>query len=340
MTSIKDYAFENCSGLKSVVIQNGVTSIGQSAFEGCCGLTSVAIPSSVSSISPRIFYGCSSLYNITLSEGVKEIGASAFYGCSSLASIEIPATVTSIGDAAFSGTAWYKNQPEGLVYAGKVAYQYKGIAPTGTAIVIKDSTLGIGDNAFYGSTGLTSVSIPSSIESIGGSAFTSCSNLTSVTINRGTPVKIYDNTFSNRKNATLYVPLGCKAAYEAADYWKEFKEIVEMEPVYPPIEDFAVILDGKKQTLHGRMVEQDSEEYIITESGIYHVTGRRERLAGDVNGDGKITIADVTSLVNVILGHASAESATIYNVERAEGVTGLSGDGDFIGWGGVDEDGS
>ena len=39
---------------------------------------------------------------------------------------------------------------------------------------------------------------------------------------------------------------------------------------------------------------------------------------GDVNGDGKITIADVTALVNVILGRGSANPATIYDVERAE----------------------
>ena len=33
----------------------------------------------------------------------------------------------------------------------------------------------------------------------------------------------------NRKNATLYVPLGSKEAYQAADYWKDFKEIVEID---------------------------------------------------------------------------------------------------------------
>ena len=44
-----------------------------------------------------------------------------------------------------------------------------------------------------------------------------------------TPVNIGSSTFSNRANATLYVPYGCKAAYEAADCWKEFKEIVEIE---------------------------------------------------------------------------------------------------------------
>ena len=45
------------------------------------------------------------------------------------------------------------------------------------------------------------------------------------------PVAISGNSFTNRANATLYVPYGSKAAYEAADYWKEFKEIIEVVDV-------------------------------------------------------------------------------------------------------------
>ena len=47
---------------------------------------------------------------------------------------------------------------------------------------------------------------------------------------RSTPVSINSDCFSNRANATLYVPVGSKAAYEAANYWNEFKEIVEVTP--------------------------------------------------------------------------------------------------------------
>ena len=64
--------------------------------------------------------------------------------------------------------------------------------------------------------------------SIGSSAFANCNSLTSVTIDIEEPLSIKEETFSNRRKATLYVPYGCKAAYEAANYWKEFKEIVEM----------------------------------------------------------------------------------------------------------------
>ena len=41
VTSIGDFAFEDCSSLTSVVIPNSVTSIGEYAFSGCSGLTSI-----------------------------------------------------------------------------------------------------------------------------------------------------------------------------------------------------------------------------------------------------------------------------------------------------------
>ena len=48
-------------------------------------------------------------------------------------------------------------------------------------------------------------------------------------VKRKKPFYIYssNNPFYNRKDITLYVPSGCKAAYAAASYWNEFKEIVE-----------------------------------------------------------------------------------------------------------------
>ena len=87
----------------------------------------------------------------------------------------------------------------------------------------------IGNEAFYRCTGLTSVTIPNSVTSFGGSAFRDCSNLESVTALNPTPVKIDQNIFTNRENATLYVPKGSKDAYKAANYWKEFMEIVEID---------------------------------------------------------------------------------------------------------------
>ena len=83
------------------------------------------------------------------------------------------------------------------------------------------------------------MTIPNSVTSIGYYAFYDCSSLTSVTVGMKTPIAITDDEFSNKANATLYVPYGCKAAYEAADCWKEFKEIVEMEPIAVEVTDIS-----------------------------------------------------------------------------------------------------
>ena len=90
VTSIGDYAFEECTSLTSVTIGDSVTSIGYSAFRSCYSLTSVTIGDSVTSIGSSAFRGCTSLTSVTIPDSVTDIKSYAFYGCTSLTSITIP----------------------------------------------------------------------------------------------------------------------------------------------------------------------------------------------------------------------------------------------------------
>ena len=92
VTSIGEWAFYNCSSLKSVTIPHGVTSIEYYAFGGCSSLTSVTMGSGVTSIGDSAFSGCSSLTSVTIPDSVTSIGWHAFYNCSKLMDIAFTGT--------------------------------------------------------------------------------------------------------------------------------------------------------------------------------------------------------------------------------------------------------
>lgn len=260
ITSVGKYAFCYCEGLSSVSIGKDLTNIGLNAFYNCSNLNSIVvddlndiydsrnncnaiieksskklivgcrntiIPIGVTSIGDYAFYGCSSLTSIDIPNSVTTIGNYAFRFCSGLTSITIPNSLISIGNWAFAGCCGldYISIPNSVTNIGGSAFSdCSGL----TSISLPNSVTGIEGWTFSGCSGLTSITIPNSVSSIGDYAFSGCNKLTEATVENPNPVAIKSSTFSNRKNATLYVPKGSKAAYEAADFWKEFKEIVEI----------------------------------------------------------------------------------------------------------------
>ena len=171
-----------------------VTTIGELAFSRSIYLTDINIPNSVTYIGYGAFSRCKSLTEISIPNSVTTIDDDVFSECSFLTTINIPNSVTTIGDRAFSGTGWYSNQPDGLVYAGLVAYKYKGTMPPGTSITLKEGTLSISGYAFADCTGLTGIDIPNSVTYIGDWSFAFCESLTSIDIPKSV-TKIGEDAF-------------------------------------------------------------------------------------------------------------------------------------------------
>ena len=189
--------------IRSGGVRFDVTGIGEQAFRECSGLLSVTIPESVTSIGMGAFAGCTNLTDITIPGSVSEIAYATFSDCYALSSVVISEGVKTIGIFAF--------------------FNCTGL----TSVTIPKSVTNIANGAFYGCSTLPSITIPEGVTNIGTNAFYGCTSLTSVIVGIKSPLEIGEGTFSNRANATLYVPAGCKDAYEAAPYWKEFKEIVD-----------------------------------------------------------------------------------------------------------------
>ena len=186
VTSIGNFAFEDCENLTSIILSNSVTCIGDWTFDNCSSLTEITLPNSITSIGDRAFIYCRSLQKFygkfaadngrclvnngvliayaeasgteySIPNSVTSIGNEAFFHCHRLTDVSIGNSVTSIGDKAFSHCY-------GL-----------------TDVSIGNSVTSIGNDAFYGCYNLTSITLPNSVTSIGNFAFY-YSNLTEITI--------------------------------------------------------------------------------------------------------------------------------------------------------------
>ena len=238
---IEQGAFYGCKGLKEVSISNSVKTLNNNLFINCESLESFVLPSGVTYIqSGNIFYGCKNLVSLSVEEGnpvyespnncnaiIKKTGGYLACGCQTTV---IPEGVTIIGSSAFCGCPFESFE-----------------IPDGVEVICR--------RAFSQCYNLTTITIPSSVNSIGvydgvnywgdGTVFNNCPELTSVISYIEEPfeidVPVFQNYDSNTKSysftsATLYVPRGTKAKYEALSPWNNFQNIVEMGGTEEPIE--------------------------------------------------------------------------------------------------------
>ena len=241
VNTIQEDAFYS-SSLTSIVIPNSVTYIGYAAFYGCVNLTSVIIPDNITEIYQYTFSGCTNLKSVVLGKNLTKIDKQAFYKCSNLSSIIIPNSVTSIGEDAFNGCTSLTSVtiPNSVTSIGEQAF--RGCSSL-TSVTIPNSVTSIGRFAFNYCESLTSITVPNSVTSMGDQIFGNCTDLSSITWLTSTPPTIGSYFFHSSiyTKATLKVPVGSKSAYQTADIWKNFTNIIEVEPSY----NITYIVDGE-----------------------------------------------------------------------------------------------
>lgn len=146
--------------------------------------------------------------SITLPGTIKAIGGEAFRSSFALAQITIPNSVETVGEMAFAD-------------CGELV-----------SATLPDGTTTLQAGLFYNCPRLASITIGSSTTEIKDGAFTGCGSLATIYCKATTPPQMNANgafPAQDFDNATLYVPLGCKTAYEATSDWDKFANIVERD---------------------------------------------------------------------------------------------------------------
>ena len=202
VTTMYHSVFHNCVKLEKATFLNTPVSLPETIFEGCTSLTTVDLGNKIPSIGGGAFKGCTALTSFTAPASLKEIGVNAFKDCSSLSTVKLTKAVTQIGNDAFAGTAWYNNQSDGMVYAGYMAYKYKGDMPANTSITLKDDCIGVASSAFAGQTNLKAITLKKGVTNFNSSAFNGCTGLTRVNIEDLTVWCGID--FTNQESNPLY----------------------------------------------------------------------------------------------------------------------------------------
>ena len=196
VTNIGANAFYNCNSLTSATIPKSVTSIGFLAFGYCGGLTSIVVDKEnkyydsrnncnaiIETSSNTLVRGCK---NTIIPDSVTSVKWGAFCGCSGLTSITIPAGVTRIEEAAFEGCSGLTSivvDKENKYYDSRnncnaiIATESNTLVYGCKNTTIPASVTRLGDYAFAGCSGLTSITIPQSVTSIGECAFSNCHDL-------------------------------------------------------------------------------------------------------------------------------------------------------------------
>lgn len=166
------YMFEECTGLKKVILKNGILSVGEYVFKGCSSLESVIFENvALKKISVDMFKGCSALSSIALPDSVTEIEKYAFFE-TGLRNIQLPEKLTLIGAYAFCNC---KNLEQ---------------------VQLPSQLKELGNGAFGSCENLTQIQLPSQLNKLGGDAFRDCTSLDKIDIPAGLK-QIESATFCN-----------------------------------------------------------------------------------------------------------------------------------------------
>ena len=271
-----------------------LTKVGISAFEECTNLTSVKMGGNAL-IDQWAFDDCTALTSIDLN-GVYKIQSFAF-GNTALTSIAIPASMIECDALSFKGASKLANF---TVNSGNTLFSaYQGV------LYNKDKTRLIDCPPRCSMGGAEVVKLPAMVKVVGANAFDSNTVLKSIEINNGV-TEIQKQAFAAMTALlTIIIPesvtiIDTKAFSDCAGLSEIHTQITN--PANVTLGDY-VFYGVPKNTCKLYVPRGSLQLYKKADQWKDFLNIEQEGgLIGDVNGDGKVNVSDVSALINIILG--------------------------------------
>ena len=178
-------AFYGCTNLRNLTLSENLMTIEGSAFNDCTSLTEIVIPDTVTKIGCWAFNNCSALQFVTLSKSLAEMEYGAFGNCSSLTKIEIPKSLTYTSTWGYDGPFSNCSNLKTVTFEEGTTEIASGLFSNCTGlehITIPDTVTVVEGNAFSGALNLETVTLSRNLIEIQGAAFDSCTSLTEIAI--------------------------------------------------------------------------------------------------------------------------------------------------------------
>ncbi len=264
---IGNYAFSGCSSMNETTIGSGVSTINNYAFQNCTSLPEIIIPENVTSIDNYVFSGCKSLKNVIIEDRDSELllgsnGADPMFADCPLNSVYIGGNIT------------YKTSAE---YGYSPFFSNKFLR----TVVITNKETEISGNEFYGCTNLENFTIGDGVTSFGNYAFSGCTSLLSLSFGSQL-TSIGEEAFSDCNSVTK---ISSRATTPPTCGTQALDDISKWScTLYVP----------KGYISAYQSADQWKEFFFIEE--------KEDVTPGDANGDGKVSIADVTTVASYLLG--------------------------------------
>lgn len=338
VTAIMSQAFKNCDQLTSVSLPNTLTLIDMYAFSGCSKLASIKFPDSLEKIDNYAFAKCVSLKSIHIPANVKSFGflidhaymVTAFDGCTGLESITVDEKNTRISspnncNAILTGNGEYfafgcKNStiPNTVKYVMARAFAECDIKE----VVVPESVTDILECAFEGCSKLETVRFEGDSTTIGKYAFKDCSSLKSIDLPKELQ-RIEVGTFDNCSALeSIVLPEGLY--HVAADFLgcTSLSSITINKKLryIPNIKDCTNLKEIKVNSICPQRILQDCitpEQYsnchVTVPYASYNLYKDHlywgqfanlepdNNVLGDLNEDMNVDVADVNSMIDMIL---------------------------------------